>query len=317
MTARAGIALMAMVLAVGGCRRTEGKATPIGTATGTATATPTGTATAIPTTTAIPARGCESFAQRGEVRIRVAGGEGSAPMARGDVIPNGAVVEVADGAELTLRTAMYREITLVGPATAAACRDGEDGILLLQGKMSAAPGTGVRPGVDVWVATPLGVVRYTDARIEVEASADGSRVAANAISGQADFLPAPGTHVEVGSQDAHGKPLVEVPVRVGSSFVATRTAGPLPRFFSDLVRACEAESAATAEALRRLSEADAGELGERASRHVQARRRARAACETARAALYLGPGTVDASLAAQLDAADEKRNRLTPLPARR
>ena len=103
----------------------------------------------------------------------------------------------------------------------------------------------------------------------------------------------------------------------GAALVATRTPAPLARTVAQLVHACEAESAASGEALRGMSDRDAGELGERASRHVHARRRARAACETARAAVNLAPGALDVSLGAQLDAADEKRNQLTPLPARR
>jgi hypothetical protein len=245
------------------------------------------------------------------------GGEGSILLSQGDVIPNGGVVEVADGAELTLRTAMYREITLVGPATAVVCLGGEDGILLPRGKMSAAPGTGVRPGVDVWVATPLGVVRYTDARIEIEVGTDGARLLAATSSGQAAYLPAVDTRVDPGPRAAQANLFADVPMKVGTPLVVMRPPGPIPRYVAELVRACELESTATANALERLSDADAGELGERASRHVQARRRARAACESARAALYLGPGTLDATLGARLDAADEKRNRLTPLPARR
>jgi hypothetical protein len=227
------------------------------------------------------------------------------------------VLDVEEGGEVTIRTAMYREITIGGPARAVVCPDGEDGILLSRGRVSAAPGTGVRPGVDVWVATPVGVVRYTDARIEIETTADGESVTVRTSAGQADFVPAPGTRVEEDAKELTASPFVELPVKIGAPLVAKRTPGPMRQFVARIVHACEAESAATADALARMSDADAGELGERASSHVRARRRARAACETARAAAYLGPTMLDGSLAAQLDAADERRNRLTPLPARR
>jgi hypothetical protein len=238
-------------------------------------------------------------------------------LAEGDVIPNGAVIEVGDGAEITVRTAMYREITMVGPAMADVCPEGEDGILLSRGRVVAAPGTGVRPGVDVWVATPLGVVRYTDAHIEIEAADDGSRVTAKTSSGQAEFLPAPGTQIDDGAKGTRSSPFEEVPLKAEAPLVATKSPGPMARFVAQLARACEVESVATADALQRVADADAGELGERAARHVRARRRARAACESARAALYLGPGALDSSLGALLERADEKRNRLTPLPTRR
>src|SRR5205814_1117729 len=116
--------------AVGGCRRGEGRAGaeagPMSSASASAsTSTSTSTSTA---------RGCEAFAQRGAVR------EGNALISQGDGIRNGSVLDVVEGGEVTIRTAMYREITIGGPARAVVCPDGEDGILLSRGRVSAAPG---------------------------------------------------------------------------------------------------------------------------------------------------------------------------------
>jgi hypothetical protein len=109
-------------------------------------------------------------------------------------------------------------------------------------------------------------------------------------------------------------------MKAGVSLVAVRPAAPLPRLVADLVHACTRETDAALAALRALSEASAngsGDLGERAAAHVRARKRARAACDTARAAAGLAPPVLEGALGAELRAADEKRNQLTPLPTRR
>jgi hypothetical protein len=138
---------------------------------------------------------------------------------------------------------------------------------------------------------------------------------------QAEFVAAPGTRVRRMNDDdpVPTTPFEEVLLAAGATLIAERSASAPGRVVPELVHACTKESAAAEEAARRLAAdaADAGELGERASAHVRARRRARAACEMARAAAGQTPGALDGSLVAELAAADEKRNRLTPLPARR
>ena len=109
-------------------------------------------------------------------------------------------------------------------------------------------------------------------------------------------------------------------MKAGVSLVAVRPPTPLVRLMPELVHACSRESDAAAGAAMRVADAapsDGGSLGERTSAHVRAKRRARAACESARAAALLGPSALEGSLLSELLAADEKRNRLTPLPARR
>jgi hypothetical protein len=263
---------------------------------------------------------CESMIVRGAASLRAPASAAAAPLASGQRIPNGSVVELADGADLTIRTADYREVTIAGPAKATLCPDGEDTVLLSRGKVSAYPGTGVRPGVDVWVATPLGVVRYADAKIDIDAaSADGTRLAVSASMARADLLPAPATQLlraDAGAESTN--PFVEVPIAAGATLTLERPAASLARLVPQLVRACAKESETAAEAARELAAGtDAGQLGMLAMAHVRAKRRARAACETARAAAGLIPGALDGSLSAELTAADEKRNQLTPLPARR
>jgi hypothetical protein len=261
--------------------------------------------------------------QRGVISVRSRDGNHPTALAAGGRIDEGAWLDVAEAAEITVRTSNYREITATGPALVAVCPNGEDELVLARGRVSAFPGTGVRPGVEVWIATPLGVVRYSDAKIDIEVAADGRRMRATASMARADFAPGPRIRIEreiPGDEPALPGSFREVPLRAGASLVAERAAIPLRMFLVDLVGACTRESEAARVAAEILANGDAGgvaELGEHAAAHVRARQRARLACETARAATGPGPGTLDDSLLAELRAADEKRNQLTPLPARR
>jgi hypothetical protein len=249
---------------------------------------------------------------RGDVALR------GAKLGPGESIADGAWVDVAEGADITVRTSSYREITISGPALASICPNGDDELLLTKGRASAFPGTGVRPGVEVWIATPLGVLRYSDAKIEVDV-AGTSRVAATAAMARADFAPSPGTRVARGADVEAPTPsssFADLALRAGTSLVLERAAIPMHALLSDLVHTCTRASEESRTAAFGLANGDAGTaLGERASEYVHARQRARLACETARAAA--GPDALDESLLAELRAADEKRNQLTPLPARR
>ena len=256
--------------------------------------------------------------QRGNVAVQSLGV--AAALAEGEPIADGAWIEVAEGAEITVGTPNHREITVSGPAVASVCPKGDDELRLWAGRISAFPGTGVRPGIEVWIATPLGVVRYSDAKIEVEVAGEGTRLTASASMAQASFAPAPGIRIERGIPDAGAalSPWVDLPLRAGTSFVAVRTPSARRPFVADLVHACTREADATREAALSLSNARAdaaGDLGERSAGYVRASQRARVACETARTAAGRGPDNLE--LSAELLSADEKRNQLTPSPARR
>jgi len=256
--------------------------------------------------------------QRGGVMVQSLGV--ASALAEGETIPDGAWIEVAEGAEMTVGTPSHREITVSGPAVASVCPKGDDELRLLAGRVSAFPGTGVRPGIEVWIATPLGVVRYSDAKIEVEVAAEGTRMTAAVSMAQAHFAPAPGIRIERGIPDAGAppSPWVDLPLRAGTSLVAVRAPSPRGPFVADLVHACTREANATREASLSLANAyadAAADLGERSARYVRASQRARVACETARTAAGRGPDSLELSV--ELRSADEKRNQLTPSPARR
>jgi hypothetical protein len=247
------------------------------------------------------------------------------PLAVSDLLPEGGLLDLGPDTELTVQaTVSTREITLVGPATAEACPGGDEAMRLSRGTVTAFPGGGVRPGADVWIATPLGVVRFSDAKIDIAVSGpNAERLAVAVIAGLATFVPAVGVSAAVSpagradgaaadprndglaaSADGADGAIALLP---GVTFVASRPAGAVSRWVRDLVAACARQA--------RVAR-DAGQLvavppdGGRAARsdlafaHVRARRQARAACEAAWAAGALAPGLLDAALRADLEGAD-------------
>ena len=342
---------------LGACRRPADERGPAADAAPQARLAPIGAASEAgrdaeldPTRTTAPARdagafpaatrrACRVMALRGTAtsRPRVEGsatppGGGSfgsadaqppASLAQNDLLPEGGLIELAAGAELTLQaTVSTREITLVGPGLAEACLGGEEAVRLSHGKVSAFPGGGVRPGAEVWVATPLGVVRFNDAKIDVAVPGrDAARIEVALATGHATFVPAPGVEEMPGRSDA-GRAAPAPPARAnhgaidaeaageevklvqGVGFAARRPTGPLPRWVRELVGACVRLAAEAREAGRLVGSPPTGprsSLGDLAFAHVRARQRARAACETAWAAGALAPGLLDARLRADLE----------------
>jgi hypothetical protein len=271
-------------------------------------------------------RACRAKSLKGSAMLRASPDDAPRPLVQGELFPEGARVELAAEADLSVQaTVSTREIAVHGPAVLVACPDGDEALRVSSGRVSGYPGMGVRPGSDVWIATPLGVVRFSDAQIDINV-ADGpsGRVEVKVTSGKATFMPAAGARV-AGPADAGT--LEELAILPESTFSADRPTSPLTKVVRDLVAACSTEAEAASHAGARVLEAktaaDPAELGQRAFLHVRARQRARAACEVARAAGGSKPGVLDSRQLAQLAAADEKWKRvptppsLTPLPTRR
>jgi hypothetical protein len=270
-------------------------------------------------------RACRAKSLKGNATL-VAPDESPRPLAQGELFPEGARVELAPEADLSLQaTVSTREIAVHGPAALVACPDGDEALRLSFGRVSGYPGMGARPGSDVWIATPLGVVRFTDAQIDLEvAGTPAERLEVKVSSGKASFMPALGARVP-GFADSGV--LEELAIPAGGTFSVDRPSSPLSKVLRDLVAACGTEAEGAREAAARVLEsgagADPGQLGQKAFAHVHARQRARAACEVARAAGGSKPGVLDSRQLAQLAAADEKWKRvpappsLTPLPTRR
>jgi hypothetical protein len=305
-----------VALGVSACGR---KATTNATPSQTAAPSQTASATAPPSPISAPKR-CSILMLRGTADIQEWDPRDVVVRPKpGEPIPDNTVFRVANGSDLTVRTATNREITIVGPANAEVCPEGEDVVRLARGAVSAFPGIGVRPGVEVWVATPLGVVRFSDAKIEVEVTtvAGASIMKANAAIAAAEFLPAPGVRVRVGAPDANAAdaaPWQSIAIPAGTTLLAERR--QVPSSFAELVRACAKESDVVVKAAADLA-ARKTDLGDLAAAHIRAQRHARTVCETAHAKAVSMTGALDGSLWTELLAADEKRNQLTPLPARR
>ncbi|HKQ69956.1 MAG TPA: hypothetical protein VJT73_11485 [Polyangiaceae bacterium] len=258
-------------------------------------------------------RGCRVMRHTGTASLRRSPEGSPAPLADGELLPPRATVELAPGAELTIRsTVSTREFGVSGPASFEACAGGEEAIRLALGKVTGFPGMGVRPGAEVWVATPLGVVRFNDSKIDIEVRV-GSLTVASA-SGRASFMPLLGVRLDPASSDAGV--LDEVFVLAGSKLVADRLPTPIPKLLADLVGMCATQAALAEDAGKKvasLARPDGGNFGDLAFAHVRARQRARAACEGARAALSLKPGALDSALVAQLGEAEETWKRPYPI----
>jgi len=234
-------------------------------------------------------------------------------LARGDLVPEGGLIELGEDTELTVQaTVSTREITIVGPALADACPGGDEAVRLSYGKVTAFPGAGVRPGADVWVATPLGVVRFSDAKLNIVLpDSDAARVEIAVATGQATFVPAAGVfEAPTDKSDAAASALAEgevIRLASGVAFAARRRGGVLVRWVVDQVAACARQAHVARQAAQRLtSPGDAGRalLGDLAFAHVKARQRARAACEAAWAGEALAPGQLDAAQRADLEGAE-------------
>jgi hypothetical protein len=194
-----------------------------------------------------------------------------APLRAGELLDAQQRLELGDGAALHLvHTASARQWTLSGPARAFACEGGAEEIVLARGALRTEPGSGVRPGAEVWVGTPFGTLRYADARADIRVAREALQVEVS--SGSLWFSP---LDDEAGERE----------LQAGSTTFPARRYRPASA--AALAR-CE-RAASAAEALARTLRSDALQaLGARAREHVRARQRAHAACSGALAALLAG-----------------------------
>jgi len=96
-----------------------------------------------------------------------------APLTTSALLDGAHWVELAAGATVALRhTVTSREFKLIGPGHALPCRAGSEQVLLADGQLSTSANLGVRPGAEVLIATPEGVVHYGDAALDVEFGAN-------------------------------------------------------------------------------------------------------------------------------------------------
>jgi len=216
---------------------------------------------------ALPKGACRALLVTGKASV-----EGT-PIVVGSLLDGEHWAVLEAGSSVALRhTVTSREFKLIGPGKVLPCRGGAEQLLLTTGQLSTSANLGVRPGAEVLIATPLGIVHYGDAALDVEFSAKGLRVRVK--QGEAWVEP-----------EKAGKPPFKNPV--GSGGEARLSGRPLSA--QALVGACQtaAEHARDAAQLV-LTAGQTGaqsSLGARAADHMRARARARSDCAMAAAAL--------------------------------
>jgi hypothetical protein len=217
-----------------------------------------------------------------------------APLATSALLDGAHWVELTAGSSVALRhTQTSREFRLIGPGHALPCRDGSEQILLADGQLSTSANLGVRPGAEVLIATPEGVVHYGDAALDLELGKNGLRLRVK--QGEAFLEP-----------EDRGKPRFKNPVRSGAE---ARLAKTLPKAQS-LLDACQSAAQAAEVGARRVltGEGAGGEssLGARAAAHMRERAKARTACAIAAAAAFTeSDPAIRQNLSASVAHADE------------
>jgi len=247
------------------------------------------------------------------------GAAGEAAPALGELLPDAKVRLLQDEGLVVKSTVSGRELGLEGPLLAEVCPEGEEEVRLSWGSVRGFAGAGVRPGAEVWVATPLGVVRFNEANLKVEVAPAAERLKVTVTAGRAVFMPAKDA---MGGPDTLGARLKgdagvdELTIAAGVPFVLARAAAPVSLLARDLASSCARQADLVEEMARALLHADAGELGARAAQHVAARRQAWALCSSARAAAALDEPR-EGPLLADIEKAEQKWKQLTRSPVRR
>lgn len=296
---------LAVALLLAACR-----ASPVPSEAERTTPRPEAGAAEAPATTAIaPAprlRACRVIKRTGHAD----GGAdpGSAAPALGELLPETRLKLTPEEGLVVKSTVSGRELGLDGPLLAEVCPEGEEEVRLSFGSVRGFAGAGVRPGAEVLIATPLGVVRFNEANLKVEVAPAAERLSVTVTAGRAVFLAAKEPRGDAGIE--------ELTVAAGVPFVLARPAAPVSRLARDLASWCARQADVVEQMARALLHADAGELGTRAAEHVGARRLAWALCSSARAAAALDEER-EGPLLADIEKAEQKWKQLTRSPVRR
>jgi hypothetical protein len=178
-------------------------------------------------------------------------------------------LELAKGSSLHLKHGESgREWTLRGPARLLPCVDGQEELILAEGKLRTELGAGVRPGAQVLIGTPFGSVRYADASAELDVTRDSLRLA---VSAGDTWLRSTGKRAASETRTTHAQ----------SARRGTRerlAAAPA-------VEACQKAAQHSEAIAKSLLAPGAAGLGQLAADHVRARELARASCAAATAAV--------------------------------
>jgi len=284
-TPRAWSVAFAVVALMPACKRSESKTDAHAPASSsTASARPETAVAPSPTAVAhvhddtgmhvlAPAKNCRAI----DVKGRVAD-ESDQPIATSASLDRAVWLDMGPKAILAVKdTETGRELVFTGPGRVRPCVGGEERFYMARGEVRTTAAAGARPGAEVLVATPHGVVRYGDARLDIKASP--GEISIRADMGDAWF--------EVPSADGSG--ITEEKIATGKRLLRKG----LTVDVKALVSTCEATAKVAEERARIVLKPGPTEratpLGERTAEHMRARRTARFACALAGAAL----GTVE------------------------
>ncbi len=234
----------------------------------------------VPRHAAAPTPRCRVMSVKGEVKL---GDTTLKPGALKDgTLTSGEEwLDLSVGAELGLQhTASARQWRVTGPARLKACVDGDEVLWLARGVVVSGAGSGMRPGAQVTIATPVGNVLYGDTKLTLKVTKDQAEV--NVESGNGLLIAAPNAKLQ-------GKAEVQA-----KQHAALKGSGDALERSQALLKACEAGAdeaarlaravlAPTAPAPSASSRAVAtrGSLGSRARSHAEARGKAREICAAA------------------------------------
>jgi hypothetical protein len=214
---------------------------------------------------------------------------GEAPLAAGVRLDGPPAIELAPKATLHLvHTLSTRQWVVSGPARLLACEAGEEELTLAAGTVRMEPGSGVRPGAEVWIGTPFGSLRYGDARAEVAA---GEReLGVNVAGGEVWFVPLGGSKRAARRLVAGKNSFAAAPYRLVSERALER---------------CGSDAELAQSRARALLGPLKEPLGQLAAEHVRARQLAHASCASARAAALAAAPPRDQEAGSQLARYDE------------
>jgi hypothetical protein len=233
----------------------------------------------------VPAKACRAI----EVKGSVSSADGK-KIETGTPLDDPGWLDIGEKSELVVKNVVTaRELLFDGPARVSPCVGNEEHFFLDEGTIITTTAAGARPGAEVLIATPIGAVRYGDAKLRVKLDAHGLDVAADTGDAFVDLPTATGFGNRV-----HAGGHRTVPFR--------RTDA------KELLALCDAAAHTAEDRARDVLDpgpAQATPLGVRAEAHVKARQVARSLCAMARAALgTVAAGASRDDLAAALDRAD-------------
>ncbi len=205
-----------------------------------------------------------------------------------------------------------RETTFVGPGRVRSCVGYGEEAWLVEGKFVSTGSSGERPGAEEWVVTPVGVVRYGSAKLEVTVTAATPAAPGKvevAVSSGAAYAWTAGGASPVRPPEVLPPGFPNIPdgwtrLEGPRSITLTGKAGSADQLAEGAAERCATEARAARDVAVAVANPDGG-LAHNATKHVIARHLARASCAVADLVLATLPaGALRTKLDAEVKEAD-------------